>query len=197
MTAACVRRALVGDVWASGLLVGLVALAALSVIGSTLRLGISPMPTSPRVRRAMLAMVPPMTQGEVHELGCGWGGLALALARHCPRARVIAWEASLLPWLVSRLRARGVANLEVRRGDFLEGDLARAEVLVCYLFTGGMRALAGKLSRERSGEAVCLVTNTFAVHGWPPAETVTVDDLWRTRVYRYAQVPASTHTAPG
>jgi hypothetical protein len=35
-----------------------VALAALSVIVSTLRLGISPMPTARKVRRVMLSLVP-------------------------------------------------------------------------------------------------------------------------------------------
>jgi hypothetical protein len=180
----------VSETWPGVILVAVVALSALSIIVSTLRLGISPMPTSRRVRRAMVAMVPADVRGEVHELGCGWGGLAIALARRCPKAHVIAWEASLVPWLVSSLRACGIQNLEVRRGDFLRADLSRAEVLVCYLFTGGMRALAEKLSRERAGTPVCLVSNTFSVHGWTPADTVTVEDVFRTRVYRYTEVPA-------
>jgi hypothetical protein len=171
------------------ILLAVVAIAALSLIVSTLRLGISPMPTSPRVRRVMLSMVPSDVRGEVHELGCGWGGLAVALARHCPQARVIAWEASFVPWLVSALRARGVVNLEVRRANFLEGDLSKAEVLVCYLFTGGMRALGDQLVRKRPGQRVCVITNTFALHGWTAAQVVTVDDLWRTQVTRYATVP--------
>ncbi|MCU0696242.1 MAG: class I SAM-dependent methyltransferase [Myxococcaceae bacterium] len=178
-----------GDGWAGATLVGVVALGALSVIVSALRLGISPMPSSRAARRAVLSLVPPGVTGEVHELGCGWGGLALAVARQCPHARVIAWEASLVPWLVSAVRARGVANLEVRRGDFLRGDLSRAEVLVCYLFTGGMRALADKLTRERPGTALCIVSNTFALHGWTPRDTLVVDDVWRSRVYRYDAVP--------
>jgi precorrin-6B methylase 2 len=172
-------------------LLAVVALAALSVIVSTLRLGISPMPTARTVRRVMLSLVPSDVRGEVHELGCGWGGLALALARQCPQARVIAWEASFVPWLVSAVRARGVTNLEVRRANFLEADLSKAEVLVCYLFTGGMRALSERLVRERPGQRLCIVTNTFALHGWKAAQVVQVDDLWRTQVTRYDAVPVS------
>ncbi len=175
--------------WLELVVLAVVALAAGSVIGSTLRLGISPMPSSGPARRAVLSLVPPTVHGEVHELGCGWGGLAVALARHCPKARVIAWEASLLPWLVSRLRARGLPNLQVRRADFLRADLSRAEVLVCYLFTGGMRALAAKLLSERPGAPVVIVTSTFALHGWAPAAVARVDDVWRTRVLRYDGVP--------
>lgn len=177
-------------------LLGLVALAAVSIVASTMRLGISPLPTSGKVRRAMLSLVPPHTRGEVHELGCGFGGLALALARHCPGARVIAWEASWVPFLVAFVRARRVPNLEVRCADFRRADLSRGDTLVCYLFTGGMRALAQRLLAERPGAPLCLVTNTFSMHGWAPAKVITVDDLWRTKVYRYDRVPDMPGAAP-
>jgi len=170
-----------------------VAVGALSVIVFSLKLGISPLPTSAQVRVALLSLVPGDTAGEVHELGAGWGGLALSLARHCPRAKVVAWERSWLPWAVtwSRARLARAPNLEVRRADFLAADLGQASVLVCYLFTGGMRALDEKLRRERPGAAVSVVTNTFLLHGWPPERVLTVDDLYRTKVARYARVPGA------
>ncbi len=166
-----------------------VALAAGSIIVSTLRLGISPMPTSRKVRAAMLSLLPERTTGVIHELGAGWGGLAVAIARRCPQARVIAWELSPLPFLVCWLRAKGVPNLEVRRADFRTADLSQATVLVCYLFTGAMRALDERLRRERPGEPLTLVTNTFLLHGWPEDVGLTVDDLHRSRVVRYRSVP--------
>lgn len=170
--------------------VGLLALAALSVIGFTLWLGISPMPTTPKVREVMLALIPD-TDGELHELGAGWGGLSLALARQNRRRRVVAWEASPLPFLVTALRARasGLRNLEVRRANFLSADLSTATVLVCYLFTGGMRALDEKLRRERPGASLVIVTNTFLLRGWTAETQRTVDDLYRTVVARYVGVP--------
>lgn len=174
-------------------LLGLLVLVAsgASLIASTLRLGISPMPTSRKAREAMLGLIPPDTRGVVHELGAGWGGLALALSRHCREARVVAWERSPVPWAVARLRARlaGLENLEVRYADFLGADLSGASVLVCYLFTGGMAALDEKLRRELPGAAVGVVTNTFLLRGWTPEATVTVDDLHRSTVARYRGVP--------
>lgn len=169
----------------------LVALGALSLIASTLRLGISPMPTSRAAREVMLGFVPPSLEGEVHELGAGWGGLSLALARRCPSAKVVAWELSPVPFVVTWLRARrsGLANLEVRRADFLSADLAGATALVCYLWTGGMRALDEKLRRELPGRALLVVTNTFRLHGWPEGASQTVDDVYRTPVVRYDRVP--------
>lgn len=170
--------------------VGLLALGALSVVGFTLALGISPMPTSPQVRRVMLELVPD-GEGELHELGAGWGGLSLALARRAPKRRVVAWELSWLPFVVTALRARasGLRNLEVRRADFLAADLSKASVLVCYLFTGGMAALDEKLRRERPGAALVIVTNTFLLRGWAAETQRQVDDLYRTVVARYVGVP--------
>lgn len=172
-----------------GLLI-ILALAAGSIIVSSLVLGISPMPTSAKVRAAMLSLLPSSTTGTIHELGAGWGGLACALARHCPDARVIAWERSPVPFLVSWVRARRVKNLEVRWADFREADISGATALVCYLFTGAMKALDVRLRRERPGAALTIITNTFTLHGWPEETAITVDDLYRTRVVRYLAVPA-------
>jgi hypothetical protein len=173
------------DVLAALVLVAVTAAAA-SIAWSTLRLGISPMPSSRRVRAALLELVPREVDGEVHELGAGWGGLALALADARPRARVVAWEASFVPWLVCRLRLalRPRPNLELRRRDFFEADLSGAQVVVCYLWTGAMTRLAEKFAAELKDGAVVL-SQTFALRGWTAETTRVVDDVYRTPVYRY------------
>lgn len=174
-----------GDLIALGVL-AVVVLAGASIAWHTLAVGISPMPTSRRVRAVLLELVPPGIGGEVHELGAGWGTLAFALAEALPGARVIAWESSPVPfffcWL--RQRARPRKNLELRRGDFFAADLRGARLVTCYLFTGAMARLAPKLEAELPSGAVVL-THTFAVRGWQPEATRTVNDLYRTPVYRY------------
>ncbi len=169
--------------WAA---LALVVLAGASVISSTLRLGIGPTPTSRRVRRAVLALVPPEVEGTVHELGAGWGGLALALARHCPRAQVVAWERSPLPWLVlwARQRLARLPNLEVRRADLFAAPLEQAVGVVCYLFPGAMAQLEPAL-RTSAPPRAFVVTHTFGLRGWKAEQTRVVDDLYRTPVYLY------------
>jgi predicted RNA methylase len=163
---------------------GLVVLAGVSIIWNTLSLGIGPVPSTPRVRKAVLAMVPSTLEGELHELGAGWGGLALALARHCPRARVIAWERSLVPFLVLLVRQKlGVANLEVRYADFFTARFEQATAIVCYLFPEAMRRLDPCL-RASCRRDTLIVSHTFALRGWEPVETSVVEDLYRTPVYR-------------
>lgn len=165
------------------MVLALVGAAAASVIITTLRVGISPMPSSALARRAMLELSGDGRSDTLVELGAGFGAVAVGLARRHPRATVIAYECSFVPWLVTRLRALTVRNLVVRRADFLEADLSGASLLVCYLFTGGMQALEAKLRRERLQLAV--ITNTFRIRGLEPDQVVRLDDLYRSEVARY------------
>jgi hypothetical protein len=162
-----------------------IVLVALIVI-PTLALGISPTPTSPRVRKVVLRLVSPATSGEVHELGAAWGSLAFPLAAHCPTAQVVAWEGSPVPWLFLKLRQLmdPRPNLEVRFGNFMKADLSRARLVVCYLWTGGMAKLKPKVLAELPDGAQ-VVSHTFAFHGWKEDTVVRADDVYRTPVYRY------------
>ncbi len=163
------------------------ALAAIALIFIyALRTGMPPTPTSPRVRAAMLDMLPDALNGTIVELGSGWGGLAVALARRFPDCRVVGYELSPLPWLVSRLRlmAAPAPNLRLHRADFRRAPLGDATVVVCYLFPAAMTKLRPKLDAElRPGTLV--LSNTFAMPGWQPLATQTADDLYRSTIYLY------------
>lgn len=172
-------------VWELAVLGVALALAA-SVLWDAARLGIGPVPTGGAVRAALLTLMPADAAGDWHELGAGFGGLAVALARARPAVRVVAWEAALVPWLVLRLRvaALGPANVEVRRGDVFGADLRGARGVVCYLFTGAMKRLGPKLRAELPVGAVVL-SHTFALAEWTPERSAVAEDLYRTPVYRY------------
>lgn len=165
---------------------GFVCFALASIVWSTLRLGISPMPTSRAVLATLLPMIPVELEGDVHELGAGWGTLAIAIAQRCPKARVIAHEASPLPFLFCKLRQLVTPrpNLTLRFGDFHEADLRGAKVVVAYLWTGGMQRLATKFDAELPPGAT-VISHTFAWRGRTANETRTATDLYRTHVYRY------------
>src|SRR5262249_29429388 len=66
--------------------------------------GIGPSPTNAKQKRAIFAALPPRVEGDVYELGSGWGGLAFALARQYPNCRIIGVENSPIPFLISRVR---------------------------------------------------------------------------------------------
>jgi hypothetical protein len=171
----------------------------LSIVFFTLWTGISPMPTSGTVRRELLALVPEGLEGTVLELGSGWGTLAFALADACPRAQVVGFEVSPLPYALSRLRQwlAPRPNLRLVRQDFFGTSFAEASLVVCYLFPGAMRRLVPKLSAELPRGAFIL-SHTFALRGWTPHRTAVAADLYRTPVYLYAAPGAlSLGASPG
>jgi predicted O-methyltransferase YrrM len=170
---------------------GIVLLVILLLLVYTLRTGISPVPTTPRVARVMLAMLPALPPGRVYELGSGWGGLAIALARRLPERAVVAVELSPLPWLLTRVRLAlaPCPNLILLRGDFHALSLADAALVACYLYPGAMARLRPKLEAELPPGAL-VVSNSFAVPGWTATDKRIADDQYASPVYLYT-MPAS------
>jgi hypothetical protein len=147
--------------------------AFLLLLAYTIRTGISPVPTTPRVAAVMLDLAGEPPPGRVYELGAGWGNLAQALARRFPDRSVVAYEISPLPYLVARawLALSPRPNLTLIRRDFFRADLGDAALVCCY-------------QRElRPGALV--VSNSFLVPGWEPEATRTSDDQYGTPVYLY------------
>jgi len=168
------------------ILVGaVVLLLAISIVWTTLRVGISPMPSSPKATRAILGLIPDTAGDRIVELGSGWGGLARAAARHRPEADVVAYELSWLPWLWSTAvaRLRGQPEITFLRRNFFDADLSETDVVLCYLFPGAMEQLAKRLTQLKPGSII--LSNTFRLPGWEPDEVIELNDLYRTHVYRY------------
>jgi len=166
----------------------LVAIASVAL--TTVLTGSPPTPTSPAVRRAVLELLPARLPGgeaaPIIELGAGWGGLSLALAKRYPDRAVIGLEISPLPWLVSRLRLvfQPRPNLRLRFGDFRKCELSGNGLVVCYLSANLLAELRGKLEAELPAGAL-VVSSTFAIPDWQPVDRVTARDLYKSPVYLY------------
>ena len=173
------------------LILGLLVLATASIVIMTVRLGISPQPSSTKARNALLELAPENIGGSIAELGSGWGGLAFALAKRYPQTQVHAYELSFVPYLFSqlRLKVQGPNNLHFMRQDFLAADLSQNTLLVTYLFPGGMDRIAEQLVPKLQQETI-LLSNTFALPGYTPEEKVILPDFYRTPVYRYDLKPS-------
>lgn len=167
-------------------LLTIVLVAVALVVVYTLRLGAPPWPTTPRAARVLLGALPDHVDGDVLELGCGWGGLALALAARYRGHRVIGAELSPVPWAIARLRrlAGRVSNLEVRRADLHRVDLSQAGLIVCYLQGPAMARLAERAVRE-APRGCWLVSNTFALPGLTPIARHPVGDVFGTTILVY------------
>jgi precorrin-6B methylase 2 len=153
--------------------VGVVVLACLSILLYYARTGAPPVSaTNVEVGDvvALLRAAELPRRAVIYELGCGWGTLAVALARAFPMASVIAVELSPLPWLVAAWRARRLNNLEVRRTDFHAVTLSDADAVTCYLMMAPMVELADTLDREL-GPGTAVVALTFWFRDRLPAKT--------------------------
>lgn len=164
-----------------------IVLQVVVTIYYSLRYGISPMPTSPAVKKKVMEMLPSHVNGNVYELGAGWGTLAFALARRYSKANVIAYEVSPVPYFFMRI-VNGILryrNLKIYRADFLYVNLSDANFIYCYLFPGAMHDLKVKFEHElKSGTTI--LTHTFAIPGWMPRQMERAYDIYRTPVYVYS-----------
>ncbi|MEE8407983.1 MAG: class I SAM-dependent methyltransferase [Myxococcota bacterium] len=145
--------------------VGIVSVAIILLLGYYVRTGAPPVPAKPSEVADVVALLKEagLSDGAcVYELGCGWGTLAVAVARAFPKTRVIGVEMSPIPHAVAATRARRIPNLEVRRADFHRISLKDADAVTCYLMIAPMDRLARTLDRElRNGTPVVALTFWF------------------------------------
>lgn len=149
----------------------------------TLKNGISPMPTSHKVRKFLFSHLPELKDGLVVDLGSGWGNLVFPLSKKYKNCEVIGYENSPIPYFFSSL-LNHAPNVTIKRENFLDRPLNEADLVVCYLFPKGMEKLKSKLEKElKTGSQV--VSHTFAVPGWQPTKVIEADDLHYTKIYFY------------
>lgn len=167
---------------------------SISILITTLTTGSPPTPSSPSLRREIIAMTAAADAGDgvFYELGSGWGGLARAVARANPDRTVIGLERSFIPWAVAAGSNRlfGPGNLQFRHTDFSRMDLADAALAVCYLSGDTLRHAAPVLE-QRLPTGCAVISATFAWPGRKPVAVRTAGDLFNSPVYLYRVGPSA------
>jgi len=168
------------------LAVTIVAVGSILITAS--RVDTVPMPSSPQVHRAVveeIARLPDVRR--IVEVGSGWGGLALRIARAHPQKRVVGVEASAVPYLVSRARraAPGApGNLAFRHADFRSVGIEPYTAYVCYLSPSAMRSVRERVE-DGDRDGVIVVSALFGVREWEPVRTGIARDVHGTQVFVY------------
>jgi hypothetical protein len=166
-----------------------IIIAGTSIVLTSLKVGIGPLPSSGKARRVVLSAVETAESGPVIDLGSGWGSFVIPLARKYPDRKIIGYELSSVPYYFSSFirRFMRLDNLDLKREDFLKAELSEASVLVCYLFPGGMVSLEEKLLHELKGHT-CVISCLFALPSRMPSRTIRIDDIYKTPVYIYEKI---------
>jgi hypothetical protein len=159
---------------------------ACSIIWSTMWVGISPMPSSQKARQAIIKLLENTGTGSIYELGSGWGNLLIPMAQKFPHRKIIGYELSLLPWLVTKLLIKilGLQNIQLYRKNFMAADLSNASVLVCYLYPEAMQRLSSKLTTVNELPTF-LISNNFALPRHTAVKTIHINDFYHSPVYFY------------
>jgi SAM-dependent methyltransferase len=135
---------------------------------STFRTQVPYYPSGPAVRAVVARLLPEDGAPRMIDIGSGFGGLVLELARARPDAQVEGIELAPLPWLASQLRALGSGSrARFRRGDYEHLDFGSYDLVFAYLSPAAMDGLWRKAHREmRPGSR--LASYEFAVAGRAP-----------------------------
>jgi len=173
-------------------------LLAVVLVGCTVNLvycavtGISPIPSSRTSREFMFSLLPHEFDGEIVELGAGWGTLAFPLAKRFSKSNVRAYELSPIPWLVMRMRwaLSTRTNLRLFRANFLKVPIrGETKAVMCYLHSEVLEKVRPKLERELA-PGTLFVSNVFEVPGWVPEAVHKIDCSFCPQVYVY-RVPSA------
>ncbi|MDB2384756.1 hypothetical protein N9V90_02865 [Endozoicomonas sp.] len=157
----------------------------LSLVYWTLCLGISPTPTSPKVKKTLTAIFPSAINGEVHELGSGWGSLLSAIEAYYPDAPLIAHERSPIPRYFSIItHYLRQTKTTITGNNLFDIDLSHAGLVICYLYPGAMKTLSTHFAIMLPDNC-WIISHTFHLPGWAPVNILTAPDLYKTPVYLY------------
>ncbi len=157
-----------------------------SIIFSTMRVGIPPMPSSKKAYQAIIQMTEETGSGPIYDLGSGWGSLVIRLAKKYPDRQVVGYELSFFPYFITKLvkRVLGLHNLILHREDFLKADLSEASVITCYLFPAAMKEIHSKLEHDLE-KLQFIISNNFALPSYQASKVIQLDDFYKSPIYMY------------
>lgn len=105
----------------------------------------------------------------VYDLGCGDGRFLIAASPHCKIA--IGYEASLLTFLLAKLRTRKYSNIIIKFSNFWKTDLSQANVIFCFLLKPLMHDVE-KIIWPQLKPNTKLISNTFKLPSIKPIESI-------------------------
>ncbi|MBM3201952.1 MAG: hypothetical protein FJZ56_06050 [Chlamydiae bacterium] len=149
-----------------------------SIVYSSLRIGISPMPTSKKVSKAIKDLFPRNYKGRIYDLGSGFGTMLIFFASQYPQAEIIGYELSFFPFWISKLLCRRYKNITIFKKDF-RGEKLKQGWIYLFLFSKGTRSLD---CAQFQGSVV--LSNTFQLAS-QYTKKMDVADLYRSSLYLY------------
>lgn len=143
-----------------------------------------PLYLSNRDTARAVAELLPARPARLLDIGAGTGSLLRPLARARPDCHFTGVELAPATWLVGRLLAAGMANLDCQRGDLFARPWHDYDLVYAFLSPVPMAEVWQKAARELRPGSV-LLSNSFPVPGREADFVVEVGDRRATRLYGY------------
>jgi hypothetical protein len=172
-----------------GWVYGVLLLLLLLVYGAVFRTGVPLFLSSRATAERLAAWLGCEPKLRLVDLGSGSGRLLREVALQRPGWRLEGVESAWLPWLWSRLAARGLPQMTVLRGDLWQYPVRDCDVVYAFLSPLPMERLWAHVQRGRRRPG-WLVSNSFAVPGREPDDVLEVDDRRGTHLYCYRIGPS-------
>ena len=132
-------------------------------------------PTPPELVERMLDLAKVTPQDFVMDLGSGDGRNVIAAAKRGARAVGVEYNPEMVKLSTRNALEAGVAGKATFvEGDMYQADISKADVLALFLLPSNMLQLRQKFLDLRPGSRI--VSNTFAIEGWTPDETVALEN---------------------
>lgn len=140
----------------------------LGLYWTTFRTQVPFYPSGRFVWKAIDSFLPKEKQIEFVDIGSGFGGLILHLARLRQDSRFTGIEVAPLPWIASCCRAWMAGSLaSFVRGDYAKLNFRHYDVVFAYLSPAAMPALWAKANAEMRSGAL-LLSYEFCIEGVDP-----------------------------
>ena len=153
--------------------------AITSILYSTIKNGISPMPSN---KHALTAALEFLHEPKVlYDLGCGFGLSSLFFAKKMPPCKVIGVENALFPFLIAKLLSLFVPNLTIRFKNFLNFKPKDADAIYLYLCPSLMQKI--DLTDFKN---ITVISNTFGFNATNPKHKKRLNDFYKSTLYVYS-----------
>ncbi len=132
--------------------------------------------------QALSNLLPAQDSFRFVDLGSGLAGTLNYLAQQHPEGEFVGVESAPLPMLLARLRCKKQHNITLLQQDMWSLNLARFDVVYCFLSPEPMPKIYVKARKEMRPGSL-LISNSFTVQGREPDQVLELDDRRRTRLY--------------
>lgn len=148
------------------------------------------MPSAPQTRSIITDHIH-TTHGDcnnlnIYDLGSGYGGLCRKLSKKFPNAKVIGYEISPVPYMISKIiQICGLSkSYTIKRRDIFSVNLSNADIIVCYLSHYHMDELKKKLQADNIKNC-SLYSQGFPIKSIEPNDIIAVPYSIERKLYLY------------